>query len=414
MQRVAIRVTPSAMRFAWLCLLLGACKRDATAKAAPSATASAALVEAADEDAPAAPQQQKHGAAKKAGEKVTVAAGKLSAGSTPGDLGRDPTLEPALLEVDIGEFQIDALPYPNDPQKPPVTGVTRARAAELCAEAGGRLCAELEWERACKGPDGQPFAGSSGWDAGCAKHPEGCASGFGALAMGGAMREWTASDVEPIKNYRAQSAAAVRGAAADAADVDHRCAHRLAIDPSSSSGDLGFRCCHGAASAPAVPSPQWLPTVQKVELPAERLAGLLSSNPKLRALADGVKYFREEAAVDTVLRRGRSCSDAGAPAAAETLTTSPLLWNPVPGEELLVVTGQAAGNRSFIAAFQRLPGDRYRVAAAMLLDDEPGPIALVYNLNVKKKLEWAIGWQCLGETGNVTYRDEHRVAITQK
>jgi hypothetical protein len=395
---------------------LGACKRDAK-KSDPARTASArtALVEAAEDDAPsAAPADQKRGAAKQAGERVTIAAGKTIAGSTPGDLGRDPTLEPALFEVELGEFQIDRLPYPNDPSKPPVTSVTRARATEMCSQAGGRLCTELEWERACKGPDGQSFAGSSGWDASCAKRPEMCASGFGVLAMGGAMREWTASQVEPIKNYRSNTAAAVRGAPPDAADVDHRCAHRMAVDDSSSSGDLGFRCCYGAANAAAIPSPQWLATVQKVELGADRLAALFASNPKLKSLADGVKFFREEATVSTVLKRGQACSDAGAPAPAETLTTSPLLWNPVPGEEILLVTGQSAGNKSFIVAFHRLPGDRHRVAAAFLMSDEPGPVALVYNPNVKKKLEWAIGWQCHGESGNITYRDEHRVAITQK
>ena len=77
-------------------------------------------------------------------------------------------------------------------------------------------------------------------------------------------------------------------------------------------------------------------------------------------------------------------------------------------------------------AFVPMPGDRcplrltgptvpvpLRVAAEATVT-VPGPVAVVYNLNVRKKLEWAIGWQCLGDTGNITYRDEHRVAITQK
>jgi hypothetical protein len=376
------------------------------------------LVEAAEEEAPSAAPLQQHGAAKKAGERITIPAGKFALGSTPGDRGRDPTLEPVLREVELGEFQIDTLPYPNDPAKPPVSGIARARAAELCAQGGGRLCSEIEWERACKGPDERAYAGAVAWDAQCAKHPETCASGFGVLGMAGAMREWTASDVEPIKNYRTNAAAAVRGATADAADVDHRCAHRLALDPTSSSADLGFRCCYGAANSAAISSPQWLATVQQVELPVSRLAELFASNRKLKALAEGVKYFREEAAVTSVLRRGQPCNDGGAgggsPPPGQTLTTSPLLWNPVPGEEILVVVGQAAGNQSFVVAFHRLPGDRYRVAAALTMADEPGPIALSYNLNVKKKLEWAIAAGCPGESGNVTYRDEHRVAITQQ
>ena len=49
------------------------------------------------------------------------------------------------------------------------------------------------------------------------------------LAMGGAVREWTASDVAPVEKVQ-NKAAAVRGARGDASGVDHRCAHRAAID----------------------------------------------------------------------------------------------------------------------------------------------------------------------------------------
>ena len=404
------------LRFASVAVLVGlaACKRGADSGSVPAATGSAALVEAADEAPGRATVEHRQGTARGAGERITVPAGNFVAGSTPGDRGRDPTIEASQLEVNLGEFQIDALPYPNDPAKPPVTGLSRARAAEACEKGGARLCSELEWERACKGPDGQEFSGSTGWDPECARHPEHCSSGFGVLAMGAAMREWTSSEVEPLKGFRASSSAAVRGAAADVADVDHRCAHRLAVDPTTSSSDLGFRCCHGTPPTQTIPAPPVLPVMQKVEFSTERLAGLFASNPKLKALAEGVKFFRDEAGAATVLQRGKSCPDTVAPLPSETLSTSPLAWNPVPGEELLLVTGQASQNRSFIVAFHKLSGDRYRVASAMIMDDEPGPVALVWNPNVRKKLEWAIAWQCPGESGNITYRDENRVTITQK
>src|SRR5689334_11916835 len=101
----------------WLSLLLlpelAACKHDESAGASPSAAAPSAsgpLLEAAEEAAttPARPQQK--GAATAAGEKATIAAGAMTVGSTPGDLGRDPALEPAALAVTLGEFQIDKLP----------------------------------------------------------------------------------------------------------------------------------------------------------------------------------------------------------------------------------------------------------------------------------------------------------------
>ena len=65
--------------------------------------------------------------------------------------------------------------------------MSRSRAAKLCKERDGRLCTELEWERACTGPDGEMYAGGARWDSACAKAPNTCASGYGALAMGAAL-----------------------------------------------------------------------------------------------------------------------------------------------------------------------------------------------------------------------------------
>ncbi len=55
-----------------------------------------------------------------AGARVEIPAGKLVAGSTPGDRGRDPHARARLLlGVDLGAFSIDRVPYPNDPARSP-------------------------------------------------------------------------------------------------------------------------------------------------------------------------------------------------------------------------------------------------------------------------------------------------------
>ena len=57
---------------------------------------------------------------------------------------------------------------------------------------------------------------------------------------------------------------------------------------------------------------------------------MLASVPHLKDLASAVSFFKEPDDANLVLSRG----DAGAPPQNVTLTTAPLLWSPVPGEEL--------------------------------------------------------------------------------
>lgn len=341
-----------------------------------------------------------------AGARVEIPAGKLLSGSTPGDKGRDPTLEPAQTPVELGGYGIDRYLYPNDPARPALTGVNRSRATELCQQVGGRLCTDLEWERACKGPDGTVFAGGALWDQSCARTPDKCASAFGVLGMGAALREWTASEIAATESAPGR-AASVRGARGDAAD--HRCAHRAAVDPGVSSDDLGFRCCYGAPNAATIPAPAFQQTFRKAELTPAQAAEMFATVPQLKDLGT-ITFFKEPDDVQHALARG----DAGVHTVPNTsFTTQPLLWSPVPGEEILVVAGQAQKS-SFIVAFYRLPGDRYRIGSSFILKNEKGPIVLGFNGYVRKRLSWALCWDCRGESGHVTYRDDNRVVITQK
>src|SRR5262249_44439499 len=96
----------------FLVATLPSCGPKGEGPAAPAADAGAPVaiapkgkvLEAAENEGPSA-----SGAARStpappaaAGARVQIPAGKLVAGSTPGDRGRDPTLEPALLDVELG------------------------------------------------------------------------------------------------------------------------------------------------------------------------------------------------------------------------------------------------------------------------------------------------------------------------
>jgi hypothetical protein len=259
-----------------------------------------------------------------ANERVDIPGGAYFAGSLPGETGRKPDLEPRRYEVELGPYQIDRLPYPNDPGRPPLTNVPREEARRLCAERGARLCTELEWERACKGPQSETFAGGMAWDPRCAGEPNRCASAFDVLAMGAALREWTASSVIPTEADQ-QRRAAVRGAAPTAPAHEHRCAQRLGIDPETQSPDLGFRCCKGAPNAAVVPEAKLGQTFRRAKIGADRLSKLLAADPRTLELAKDVKFFREPEAANTVIERGPGDRKGF------TFTVAPLIWNPVAG-----------------------------------------------------------------------------------
>jgi formylglycine-generating enzyme required for sulfatase activity len=386
---------------------VGACSARKKGVAPGEPAASAPLV--VDAEKAPGPTRKAQGAAK-AGERVPVAGGTLVAGSMPGDEGRDPALEPALLDVDLGPFEIDKLPFPNDPAKPARTDVTREEARSLCQDRGARLCTELEWERACKGPANDTFAAGATWDAACAKDPASCASGFGVLAMGGALREWTASDLVPTERDE-RSRAVVHGAAASADGVDHRCAHRAAIDSTSKAADLGFRCCKGPPNAAAVPAIKGNDSAfSRVQLDVKLVAKMCAAIPALAPYASSLAFFNEQEAIAAVLEKGGGGATAKP---GPVLTTSPVLWSPTPYDELVVLTMRAKG-ASLILAFYRLPADRYRLASSLVLRDEPGPVVLAFSAFNRKRVMWSTCWECRGEDGAVEHRDGRRVVIVQR
>ncbi|HSC87604.1 MAG TPA: SUMF1/EgtB/PvdO family nonheme iron enzyme, partial [Polyangiaceae bacterium] len=83
--------------------------------------------------------------------------GALVVGTPRDKRPRRPDRELPGEQVMLEGFYIDQLAYPNEEGAIPLTNVTRDEAELLCHERDKRLCSELEWERACKGPDNRTF-----------------------------------------------------------------------------------------------------------------------------------------------------------------------------------------------------------------------------------------------------------------
>lgn len=374
--------------------LLPACQRQKTP--GPSANAAPASPSASDsahhpKTAPISGQVQQ------------VPGGTVRVGSTPGDPGRVPELEPKNQELEIGPFGIDRLPYPNDPAQPPLLGKTRDEARRLCAERSARLCTEVEWERACKGPRQDDYPSGVIWDPSCTAGAPTCATGFDVLGLGTIAGEWVANEVTLDDKRRA----VVRGAGRSAATTAHRCAARHPTDPATQSQDIGFRCCHGPPNAAVLTEPKQGPVFTKVKLTAEELEQALAADPAGKPLARNIKFFRDPDGANTVVARGPGDKKGF------DFTVAPLLWNPTPGAEILLVTARSGDTTSFIAAFHVLPGGKYRLASTYTLQNEPGPVALAYSPDIKPRVHFSTCWGCPGETGKALFRRPETVVILQ-
>jgi formylglycine-generating enzyme len=273
-------------------------------------------------------------------------------GTACGEQPRLPSEEASGISVELAEFDIDAYPYPNDPAKPPMTGVTQAQAKDLCAAKGRRLCTELEWERACKGPSNSRYEYGDKYDAkacpmgnltpSAPSTAPSCKSAFGVYAMHGFVSEWTSS---PWNRFEAQDAGAaapaeapadeaqeagegsvvLRGGSGGAPYAHMRCSASKKGEPSKKSRTIGFRCCGGLENPATYPMPAEpaAPGFEPVQDPPEKLL----------------------ARVRAALRNGGFKDPAG----AQGNVRSVWRWRPVTNEELFAVfyeTTSAEGTKS--------------------------------------------------------------------
>jgi sulfatase modifying factor 1 len=179
--------------------------------------------------------------------------GALIAGTPPGRIPRIADAEMPGEQLVLRGFFIDQFPFPNEEGAIPETGASHARAGASCRERGKRLCTELEWERACKGPR------NSSYEYGDRYRPEvcstgraprmlpsgyrtGCRSDFGVRDLHGGVWEWTAS-----RWGRGNSAElfSLRGGNSANGELVGRCANALPKAPETVSSEIGFRCCKG-------------------------------------------------------------------------------------------------------------------------------------------------------------------------
>jgi len=276
--------------------------------------------------------------------------GTLRAGTPADRVPRVADEEPAGAPAEMGGFYIDVLPYPNEPGAIPTSNVTHAEAEQLCTAKGKRLCTELEWERACKGPDNASYEYGDTYRASAcgtgvapeeaAHRPAGehalCKSGFGVADMHGGVWEWT--DSAWGRGTKAPSLGVLRGGNAVAGELVGRCANAIGRPTGKRQPTMGLRCCAGPRNEAQVQlTVKGVPGLASVGTPEDLHAVW---EPVLRpALGTAANHF-----------------------------TRAWKWSPVANEELVMILGcNVAGPPTCALAVGRMPeGAASLVASADL------------------------------------------------
>jgi len=383
-------------------LLLYACgeKQVAPAEGAGSASALAAPAKATPQ--PRAAPFEPAPPPPVAGNERSVPAGTVNLGSETGSARRNPAHEADHVASVLNAFQIDALPYPNDPGKPPMSAVTRDEASALCTGRGQRLCSELEWERACKGEQDAVYPDRKFDAARCAKQATSCVSAFGVFALGTLGREWTSSDAAGGE-WDGLRTAVVRGAARDAPEPAHRCAARDAATPKSRSDSLIFRCCRGPAQTAVYPAIPDQPPFRDSEPDAKTLAAALATMPETRDVAAKFRTWSQSELAQALSQAGRSQSSL----APWQAVRGSLGWSPVRGEQVVIASGDTPRGALVVAYYPLPRGPRF--AGSYETKGEHTPVLVAYKSDVRDELLFSTCWGCGGEGGAIRLDDTARL-----
>ncbi len=346
---------------------------------------------------------------------VTVPEGTLKAGSKVEDTLRVNYAEPDMVPVKMNTFEIDALPYPNDPARPFALNVTKSEAERLCGEQGKRLCTELEWEWACKSDDARRYPSGNTYDA--ANYPDATpllpVSPTGVFAMGRIL-EWTSSawGIEPDQIERG-----VAKGYADGFELTpvrgRRCAARWRRMPTGTDPAIGFRCCRGEVNKAEVTiEPTRPPFSLYNNMKPERFAEIIKSIPELSAVHDNPHMF-SDADIRTVMARRESDRDELADKGIH-FRWKPIRWIPRQGMELWVAVGRSNRHAFIVALHEVRDNEVYVHASSLVLWDQPAALALGYREGHRDELYWAPCWGCR-DGGTVTFDDvKNEVIITHR
>jgi serine/threonine protein kinase len=167
--------------------------------------------------------------------------------------------EPLAVVHDMDGYLIDMFEFKNVKGALPVYNVNHIEAKAFCESVNKRLCSDLEWEKACKGPQNnvysygdtydEEFCGAGVEDPYKSGAKADCKSRWGVFDMSGSFREWTDSPPNGKQNRRI-----VKGGLKSNPIRGTRCAMTTDEGNAFKDTSLSFRCCRDADAAPIKPA----------------------------------------------------------------------------------------------------------------------------------------------------------------
>ena len=178
-----------------------------------------------------------------------------------------------------------------------------------------------------------------------------------------------------------------------------------APDPSASVPAVAPTPTGSSSPAPLPPPPtsETYPFFRKTSLELVELGRLVGDAPELARVGSELSFFDPQDGSYVL----RSTADRQ----GIVFSSQPILWSPEPGRQVLVVAAHGK-TASFVAAWWVLPEGGYRLASTFVMLGEVAPVALAYR-PAERTLWWTSCWQCPGETGHVSIREDHHVVIVQ-
>lgn len=143
-----------------------------------------------------------------------------------------------------------------------------------------------------------------------------------------------------------------------------------------------------------------------LELDAARAA--LRAMPETRSFADAFRLHAAKSLLGALSNAGRSSQSLSPWQAA----TPAFGWSPLPGQELVILSGDSPAGATLIA--YRMTKDGPHFAGSFTTKDEHAPILVAYKRDTPDELLYSTCWGCGGEGGALRLDDARRLRFVPR